>query len=89
MKKKRKRSGSDSYSPFQLQADRKKKETILDLTKFIDKSVRVKFSGGREGKAGRFHLFFFSQPFDIFSLSLSLPPPPLARLPSDGNLERL
>lgn len=26
-----------------------KKETVLDLGKFIDKSVRVKLSGGREG----------------------------------------
>ena len=26
-----------------------KKETVLDLGKFIDKGVRVKLSGGREG----------------------------------------
>jgi small nuclear ribonucleoprotein (snRNP)-like protein len=26
-----------------------KKETVLDLSKFIDKSVRVKLAGGREG----------------------------------------
>lgn len=26
-----------------------KKETILDLEKFMDKGVRVKFNGGREG----------------------------------------
>lgn len=30
-------------------ADKKKKETILDLTKHMDKTVRVKFNGGREG----------------------------------------
>ncbi|KAI0226658.1 U6 snRNA-associated Sm-like protein LSm7 [Lamellibrachia satsuma] len=28
--------------------EKKKKETILDLTKYLDKAVRVKFSGGRE-----------------------------------------
>ena len=26
-----------------------KKETVLDLGKFIDKGVRVKLAGGREG----------------------------------------
>ena len=29
--------------------ERKKKESILDLTKFVDKGIRVKFNGGREG----------------------------------------
>ena len=33
--------------------EKKKKETILDLTKYLDKAVRVKFSGGREGKINR------------------------------------
>ncbi|XP_065841737.1 U6 snRNA-associated Sm-like protein LSm7 [Oscarella lobularis] len=28
--------------------DKKKKETILEFTKFVDKVVRVKFLGGRE-----------------------------------------
>ena len=31
--------------------EKRKKESILDLTKYMDKSIRVKFSGGREGKA--------------------------------------
>ena len=30
------------------QHDKKKKETILDLSKYLDKKIRVKFSGGRE-----------------------------------------
>ncbi len=34
-----------SYS----QDNRPKKESILDLTKIIDKKVTVKFNGGREG----------------------------------------
>ncbi|XP_065063936.1 U6 snRNA-associated Sm-like protein LSm7 [Rhopilema esculentum] len=29
-------------------AEKKKKESIFDLSKYMDKSVRVKFSGGRE-----------------------------------------
>ncbi|XP_006815876.1 U6 snRNA-associated Sm-like protein LSm7 [Saccoglossus kowalevskii] len=28
--------------------EKKKKESILDLSKFIDKPIRVKFQGGRE-----------------------------------------
>lgn len=28
--------------------DRKRKESILDLSKFLDKVIRVKFAGGRE-----------------------------------------
>ena len=32
----------------QLQQEKRKKESILDLTKFLEKSVRVKFAGGRE-----------------------------------------
>ena len=30
-------------------AERPKKENILDLTKYMDKEVSVKFNGGREG----------------------------------------
>ncbi|XP_064644990.1 U6 snRNA-associated Sm-like protein LSm7 isoform X2 [Lineus longissimus] len=28
--------------------EKKKKETILDLSKYLDRAIRVKFSGGRE-----------------------------------------
>lgn len=31
------------------QAERPKKENILDLTKYLHKQVQVKFNGGREG----------------------------------------
>ena len=31
--------------------EKKKKESILDLAKYLDKQIRVKFSGGREGEA--------------------------------------
>lgn len=30
--------------------DKKKKESVVDLARFLDKAVRVKFQGGREGK---------------------------------------
>ncbi|XP_014246781.1 U6 snRNA-associated Sm-like protein LSm7 [Cimex lectularius] len=30
------------------QKDRRRKESILDLSKYLDKQIRVKFSGGRE-----------------------------------------
>jgi U6 snRNA-associated Sm-like protein LSm7 len=32
------------------QTDRPKKENILDLSKYMDKRLTVKFSGGREGQ---------------------------------------
>lgn len=32
------------------QGDKKKKESIVDLGKYLDKPIRVKFQGGREGK---------------------------------------
>jgi len=41
-----------SIQPFLLflQEDRRtKKASILDLSKYMDKAIRVKFSGGREG----------------------------------------
>lgn len=43
--------------------DKKKKETILDLAKYLDKKIRVKFSGGREASGvlkGNRDFFFFS-----------------------------
>jgi len=30
------------------QKDRKKKESIVDLTGYLEKNIRVKFAGGRE-----------------------------------------
>lgn len=33
------------------QQERPKKENILDLAKYMDKQVTVKFNGGREGRA--------------------------------------
>lgn len=41
-----------SHALFLLQdKEKKKKESILDLSKYIDKTIRVKFQGGREGEA--------------------------------------
>lgn len=34
------------------QQERPKKENILDLGKYMDKRITVKFNGGREGKRG-------------------------------------
>ena len=34
----------------QQQTERPKKENILDLSKYMDKRITVKFSGGREGE---------------------------------------
>jgi U6 snRNA-associated Sm-like protein LSm7 len=31
--------------------ERPKKENILDLSKYMDKEITVKFNGGREGKS--------------------------------------
>lgn len=41
--------------------EKKKKETIIDLAKYLEKRVRVKFSGGRESSGilkGNFILRF-------------------------------
>ena len=38
--------GAGSHQP---PAERPKKENILDLSKYMDKKVNVKFNGGREG----------------------------------------
>uniref|UniRef100_A0A1B6F600 U6 snRNA-associated Sm-like protein LSm7 n=1 Tax=Cuerna arida TaxID=1464854 RepID=A0A1B6F600_9HEMI len=35
-------------APQPEQKDRKRKESILDLSKYLEKVIRVKFSGGRE-----------------------------------------
>ena len=39
------RGGGQAGQP----AEKPKKENILDLTKYMDKEVSVKFNGGREG----------------------------------------
>ena len=39
---------SERPAANQQGGDKKKKETILDLGKYLDKKIRVKFSGGRE-----------------------------------------
>lgn len=46
------RGGSNNQA-----AEKPKKENILDLTKYMDKQITVKFNGGREG----LFLFFFLQ----------------------------
>lgn len=33
--------------------DRPRREAILDLSKYVDKKIRVKFTGGREGESSR------------------------------------
>jgi U6 snRNA-associated Sm-like protein LSm7 len=42
------RGGGAGGGAQQQQQEKPKKENILDLSKYIDKEVRVKFSGGRE-----------------------------------------
>lgn len=39
--------------------EKPKKENILDLTKYMDKEVNVKFNGGREGEFGSYYIFLF------------------------------
>ncbi|CAG8780589.1 16238_t:CDS:2, partial [Cetraspora pellucida] len=41
------RSGRGGYTTFGG-GDKPKKESILDLSKYMDKKIRVKFNGGRE-----------------------------------------
>lgn len=44
------RGGGAGGGAQQQQQEKPKKENILDLNKYMDKEVRVKFNGGREGK---------------------------------------
>lgn len=41
------------------QQEKPKKENILDLTKYMDKQVNVKFNGGREGEQISFYFQMF------------------------------
>ncbi|EYE99089.1 putative small nuclear ribonucleoprotein (LSM7) [Aspergillus ruber CBS 135680] len=41
-------AGGGTGQPHQQQQERPKKENILDLSKYMDKEAKVKFSGGRE-----------------------------------------
>lgn len=43
------RAGRGGAAGGQGQQERPKKENILDLGKYVDKEIRVKFNGGREG----------------------------------------
>lgn len=36
---------------FQQGADKPRREAILDLSKYVDERIRVKFTGGREGES--------------------------------------
>jgi len=45
------------------QHERPKKEAILDLAKYMDKEITVKFSGGREGIAPSSLSFFLHMDF--------------------------
>ncbi|KAI8785432.1 Sm-like protein lsm7 [Biomphalaria glabrata] len=41
-------AGGDKRIDAEKDREKKKKESILDLKKYLDKPIRVKFSGGRE-----------------------------------------
>jgi U6 snRNA-associated Sm-like protein LSm7 len=43
-------SGASGHGGSGQQAERPKKENILDLKKYMDQRVTVKFNGGREGE---------------------------------------
>lgn len=43
----------------QQEKEKPKKENILDLTKYMDREVNVKFNGGREGVYFHYLLYFF------------------------------
>jgi U6 snRNA-associated Sm-like protein LSm7 len=44
--------GSGPSGPQTSPEEKKKREAILDLSKYVNERIRVKFTGGREG-AGR------------------------------------
>lgn len=46
--------------------EKPKKENILDLNKYMDKEVQVKFNGGREGESFSFSFLLITFPRLIF-----------------------
>jgi U6 snRNA-associated Sm-like protein LSm7 len=51
--------GGGAHQQQQQQQEKPKKENILDLTKYMDREVNVKFNGGREGVSLYILLLFF------------------------------
>ena len=51
--------GAASGGAAAPQQEKPKKENILDLSKYMDKEVTVKFNGGREGQSGPCLRFVF------------------------------
>jgi hypothetical protein len=49
--------------------EKKKKESIVDLAKYLDKPIRVKFQGGREGQ-GVSSLFIFYSNYNSILVQL-------------------
>jgi U6 snRNA-associated Sm-like protein LSm7 len=47
------RGGGGGRSGASEQKERPKKENIIDLNRFMDKPLKIKFSGGREGEGLR------------------------------------
>ncbi len=45
------RGGGAGRGGAQASAEKPKKDNILDLTKYMDKEITVKFNGGREGQS--------------------------------------
>jgi U6 snRNA-associated Sm-like protein LSm7 len=66
------RGGGAAHQPHQpqpqTQQEKPKKENILDLTKYMDKEVNVKFNGGRESM---YFSFFFPYSRFFFCVSRS------------------
>uniref|UniRef100_A0A453SBL8 Uncharacterized protein n=1 Tax=Aegilops tauschii subsp. strangulata TaxID=200361 RepID=A0A453SBL8_AEGTS len=50
-----------------------RKETVLDLAKFVDKGVQVKLTGGRQGPSAR-------------TSPARFPPTPIVSMPSSASL---
>ncbi len=63
------RGGGAAHQPPhqqpQTQQEKPKKENILDLTKYMDKEVNVKFNGGRESRCFLPFFHFFECEFDV------------------------
>ena len=51
------RGGGGGSQQTNQPQEKPKKENILDLTKYVDKQINVKFNGGRESKSSTFGSF--------------------------------
>lgn len=58
--------GNGPSGPSASTEDKKKREAILDLSKYVNERIRVKFTGGREGTENYMRLKCYRAPTILY-----------------------